>query len=370
MFVVSRLRSLAELRSAAERWDDLCQRCPGALPTARAEMLSMWCESFAPLSAFRALVVEGGGQLVAALPLLELRWMGLRVGLLPGNHWSSAGDFLLDPRADAAGVCQALFEALRQDAYQLLRCDAVDMQADRWRVLFSSLDACGVAHATRPRFEVNRVYIRADWDGYLSSRSANHRRQLRRCRIRAEREGAVELTCYDELSPMEVEGLLRTCFQIEAGGWKATEHGTVLQVPGAWDFYLRQARQLAAWRQLSIVLLRYCGQPIAFEYGWRSNRVYYSAKVGYDESFGRLSPGQLLRYFLIRRFHERSDVDWFDFFGPSTPATKKWATHAYTIDRLIAAPRGGLARTVVAAYRHGWPLADRIRARRAAKAET
>ncbi|MBI3840182.1 MAG: GNAT family N-acetyltransferase [Planctomycetia bacterium] len=361
--VVKRLDSLAELRNTARLWDELWERSEITLPSARAALVALWCESFAADQPFRAFVVERDGQAVAALPLVESKWKGLKIGLLPGNHWSPSGDLLLDPTCDAERICGALLRALKQHAWPLLWFGGVPAAANRWQAFFRALEEHCVAYARRPRFMIDLVEIRCDWDAYLKSLSRNHRRHMRKSATRAERAGTIKLACYDQLAPEEVEPLLKTCFEIEARGWKGRARSAVLNVPGAWEFYLRQAKQLAAWGQLNLTLLTHEARPIAFEYGWRSQGVYFSPKVGYDEAFHRFSPGQLLRFRLLGQFHEQPGVHSIDFLGPSTAATSKWATDQYSIDRVVVAARGPFSRAVVAAYRHyGW-LRSMIRSR-------
>lgn len=356
---VKHLDSLEALRDAAPAWDDLWQRSEIHLPTARAELLALWCESFAPDQLFRALLVEQNGQLVAALPLLETRWLGQSTGSLPGNHWSSAGDFLLDPSSDVERVCHALIVALQEQAWLLLRFEGLAGDADHWQAFCDAVERQHLTFARRHRFKIDLVRIAGEWEDYFASRSRNHRRHIRKSRERAEREGDIVLVTHDDLAPDAVEPLLRSCFEIENGGWKGATRSAVLSVPGVWDFYLAQARQLAAWGQLRIVLLWHSGRPIAYEYGWLGKGAYFSLKVGYDEAFRHLTPGQLLRAQLIERSFSEGLVDWIDFFGPASDATSKWATDQYCVDRLVIANRGTFARCLVGAYRHAWPLVHR-----------
>ncbi len=363
--VVKQLDSLWELRHVARGWDELWERSEISLPSARAALVALWCESFAAGQPFRAFVVERDGQAVAALPLVESKWSGLKIGLLPGNHWSPSGDLLLDPDCDVERVCGALLGALKRHAWPLLYFGGVPAGASRWQVFFETLDAHQLAFARRQRCLIDTVEIEGNWDAYFDSRSRNHRHQVRKAAQRAQRAGITELVCCDQFAPEEVEPLLKTCFEIEARGWKGQAHSAVLNVPGAWQFYLRQAKQLAAWGQLSLTLLTHEGRPIAFEYGWRGKGAYFSPKVGYDEAFQRLSPGQLLRFRLLERFHRQPGIREVDFLGPSSLATAKWATGRYSIDRVIVAMRGPLGRCIVAAYRHyGW-LRSIVRSRRA-----
>ncbi len=357
---IKHLDSLEALREAAPTWDALWQRSETHLPTARAELLALWCESFAPDQPFRAWLVEQDGRLVAALPLLETNWLAQRIGSLPGNHWSSAGDFLLDPLSDVETVCDSLVAALHEQAWPLLRFEGLAADADHWQSFCDAVERQRLTFVRRHRFAIDLVRIEGEWEEYFASRSRNHRRHIRKSRQRAEREGKIALTLFDDLAPDAVEPLLRACFEIENGGWKGATRSAVLSVPGVWEFYLAQARQLAAWGQLRIILFWHSGRPIAYEYGWLSKGAYFSLKVGYDEAFRHLAPGQLLRAQLIERFFSEKLVEVVDFFGPASDATSKWATDQYCVDRLVIANRGLLGRCLVMAYRHVWPLVHRI----------
>jgi CelD/BcsL family acetyltransferase involved in cellulose biosynthesis len=350
--VVKRFDSLGELRDGARAWDELWERSEIALPSARAAMVALWCESFATCQPFRAFVVEHDGRALAALPFVESKWKGLKIGVLPGNHWSPAGDLLLDPGCDVDRVCASLLAALTLHARPLLWFGGVPATADRWQIFFKALRESRATYARRRHCMINRVEIQDNWDAYFDSRSRNHRHHVRQTANRAQRAGITELVCHDHLAPEEVEPLLKTCFEIEARGWKGQAQSAVFNVPGVWEFYLRQARQLAAWGQLSLSLLTHEARPIAFEYGWRGKGVYFSPKVGYDEAFHQFSPGQLLRYRLLEEFHRGTGPQLVDFLGPSSPATFKWATEQYAIDRVVVATRGPLNRAIVAAYRN------------------
>jgi CelD/BcsL family acetyltransferase involved in cellulose biosynthesis len=358
--IVKRLDSLDHLRREAQAWDDLWLRSEITLPTARAELVALWCESFTPRQPFSAYVVEQNGRMVAALPLIAGRRLGLGIGTLPGSQWSPAGDLLLDTQSDACQVLKVLLRALQESDWPLLEFAAVPSGTERWQLLRQALDTMPLPHATRRRCTVNRVQIGHDWPTYWDSRSRSHRRHIRRSAARAELQGTAELECFDALEPADVEPLLRSCFEMEARGWKGTAQSAVLKVPGVWEFYLRQARQLAAWGQLDLVLLKLQGRPIAFEYGWHGKGDYFSPKVGYDETFHQLSPGQLLRYRLLDRFHERRAVNRVDFLGPESDATSKWATERYDVDQILVSLCGGLGCGLVWAYRHGWPLKRRV----------
>lgn len=360
-FTLRHIESLAELRAHAAAWDDLFARSGATLPTSRAELIAQWCETFAPGRPFGAVVIEHYGQWVAALPWIEKRLLGTRMAVLPGCSWSTAGELLLDPDCDSRELAERMVAYLRQRRFGWLLLDAIPRAQANWRAWHAALATQRVDFVSRRRFRANVACIDGDWEKYFASRHKNHRHQLRNAIARAEHIGRTEIEHFRDLTPEQVEPLLRTAFEIESSGWKGTEQSAVLTHPHAWDFYLQQARQLAEWGHLRITLLRCGGHPIASEYGWTSGGVYCSLKVGYDEAFRKLSPGQLLRYKLIEHFFRTREVDYFDFFGAASNATTKWATDTYSVDRTTAALGGPGSRAVLAAYRHIWPL---VRGRR------
>jgi CelD/BcsL family acetyltransferase involved in cellulose biosynthesis len=348
--VVNRLNSLDALRRAAPAWDELWWRSESALPTSRAELLVLWCECFAQRQSFTALTVQRDGQLVGALPLVAGRRRGIMLGQLPTNAWSPAGDLLLDSGENQPEICDTLVHAVRQCGLPLLWLDAVPAGARRWQAFLAACRNHDRAVVQSRRFVVDVVRIENSSDEYFAARAASHRKHMRQAAGRAARVGSFALACYDDLSPARVEPLLRSCFAVEASGWKGRAHSAVLNVPGIWDFYLRQARQLAAWGQLSINCWEHDTVPAAFEYGWRAKGVYCSPKVGYDEAFSLLSPGQSLRNALLKQLYVDGQTEWLDFLGPSSRATRAWATDAYGVDRLVVSLDGLWSRALVTAY--------------------
>jgi CelD/BcsL family acetyltransferase involved in cellulose biosynthesis len=349
------IRSVCALRDLAGTWDDLHARSGLTLPVAKAGHLALWCDHFAPRDQLRAIVVYDGDRLVGALSLIDRRWLGISVGSLAGNAWSGAGEILLDPEADVPAVCRALVSAMRQCGWPLVRFDAVPAQMPRWQAFWSALDGAAVRYERRPRFAINVVRPGDDWDRYFASRSRAHRRRVRRAAAKANADGETKLVCYDALAPDDVEPLLERLFAIEASGWKGREGTAVLMAPAIWDFYRQQARHLAADGELNLVVLEHTGRAIAFEYGLQAGGAYYSPKVGYDESFATIAPGQLLRAMWLERIVREGQVDTVDYCGPASPATSSWATDDYPMECALVSTGGAVGQTAVELYRRLGP---------------
>jgi CelD/BcsL family acetyltransferase involved in cellulose biosynthesis len=347
---VERLVSADEIRSVAAAWDALWQQSGVTLPTARAELVAQWIEHFAPRATVQAMVIRDGAKLVAAIPVAGRRLRRiLPVGDLTSNYWSPNGELLLDPQAETEATLAALVRSLPNLPWPLLWFELVPLAAPPWQALRKALVEANVPCDARCRYEIGRIEIRGDYATYEAGRSRSLRRNLRKDLRRLERTGPLELRLYATHTPEEVDARLRTAFEIEDRSWKGVRGQTVLRTPGMFEFYCRQARQLAAWGLLRVAFLECKGQPIAFEIGWMGKGVYHSFKVGFDEALRDFGPGHLLRMHLVRHLFDGGDAEWIDFQGPQTEALAAWSTHTYPIGRLAIATRRLVGRALLAA---------------------
>ena len=346
------LHSLDELRGAATAWDDLWYRSGSAAPVARAELIAQWVESFDTQAAFHAAVVEEDGQFVAALPLVGGRKAKLiSTGLFPRNDWCRCGDLLWDPAAGTEAL-DVLIQGLRRLPWSLTWLDGVPLEQPQWREFMISLGRAKLLSHSHAQATVGVVDCTGDWQEFQAAWSGNHRRHMRKAARKAESEGGVELQVVREFaSPEEVAELVRRGFEVEDRSWKGSgTNSSVLKTPGLLDYFTRQAQQLAEWDQLQLVFLEFNGEPIAFEFGWLAKGVYFTPKVGYDESFGRFSPGQLLRYELYERSHAERNVHLVDFAGELSDATAKWTTGTYPVSRLVFGNGSLFSRALLSGY--------------------
>lgn len=381
---VVRLEGIAELRKAAAQWDDLWHRSSTTLPATRAETAAQWLEHFAPGSPVCALAVEDQGQWLAVLPLVERRLARtLRAAMLPNNGWATSGALLLD--ADALGpraptdrpppggdlanpgreglrVLECLALALRALPWALVWLDEVPLASLACQLFTQSLGAVGCAVHEHPCYRVGRLAIGHQWQSCRAAWSRKHRQQLAAAARRLARRGCVELKVFTQLEPGEVEPHLRRGFELEDRSWKGAARSSVLSAEGMFAFFLRQARQLAAWGQLELSFLECGGRAVAFGYGQRAKGVYHSCKVGYDPAFADCSPGQLLRYYMLERFHSLREYHTLDFQGPLSDAHARWRPERYTVGRLAVGRPGLRGGVLVGAYRHVWPWLRRLRA--------
>lgn len=350
-FQLRQLESADRLRASSAAWDELWRRGETTIPTARAALTALWLEHFAPAAPFRALVVEQGDRMVAALPLVEQRRGGwFRCGGLTSNYWSPNGDLLLDPAADVDGVAALLAGAIESLAWPLFWFDLTPVDRPSWRALIAALADRSMNVDVHPRWDVGRIVLDGDVEAYFAARSKNLRRDLRRDAQRLEETAPLQFRLDERFTAEQVETCLGEIFAIEDRSWKGAAGGAVLRHPAMFEFYLRQSRQLAEWGDLRLARLLHGERTIAFDLGWMGHRVYHSYKVGYDPDYRRFGPGHLLRERLVRAMAERSDVRAIDFQGPQTEALAAWATETYPIARVVIAQRRPSGRAAWFAY--------------------
>lgn len=352
------LRSAAELRCAAQRWNYLWQQSDVCVPLAQADFIDQWLAHFGAGAEFFGLVVEDNSRFVAALPLVGARSSKvLRYGGMPSNPWALCGDLLLDPTCDSQAALDLLAESLNDIPWPLVCLKPVALGSPRWLALIDAAARRGLDVLATPYEHVGQVRIDACWNDYQASWSGNHRRHLRKAAKRAQLSGDLELEIHTYLPADQLPGLLWRGCEIEDRSWKGVAGTSILRTPAMFDWYLHQAERMAALGHLQLTFLKHGGRPIAFEYGYRAKAVYFSPKVGYDPAYASFSPGQLLRAMLLERFFATREVRLVDFWGPLTDATAKWITDEYAVGRIIIAPRRIASRLALAGYsaaRHCW----------------
>ncbi len=189
--------------------------------------------------------------------------------------------------------------------------------------------------SARPQFRVGLIDIGREWAGYEAAWSGNHRRALRKTRRKAEAGGAFEMRRHRDIAPRDVASLLEEFCEVEDRSWKGQEGTSILRTPRMFEFFRRQAEQLAEWGQIEMFFLRQNGQAIAAEFGYAAKDVYHSHKIGYDARFRDVGPGHLLRGDQLEDFFQEGRYRHVDLLGVLGEANAKWATRGYEVDRLL-----------------------------------
>jgi CelD/BcsL family acetyltransferase involved in cellulose biosynthesis len=188
---------------------------------------------------------------------------------------------------------------------------------------------------------------------WLAETRPKFRSHLRRARRQLEEQGTLALKHYSAADPEALERF----YELEASGWKGAE-GTAIQCdPRTRKFYDAVAQAAAQQGYLSLDFLELSGKPIAAHFGFNLRGRYFLAKAGYDETYRRHGPGQLLVNEILSETPQRG-LHEFDFVGPATWDESRWASARRTSYRIF----------IFRKSLYGWLLrAVRISARYAAR---
>lgn len=124
-------------------------------------------------------------------------------------------------------------------------------------------------------------------DGWLSRRSRNFRKALRRARSRTEKEGIV----FERVSPStedEATALYDRMLDVERRSWKGSVLSGLFSLR---KFYLELLEVYARRGAARIVMAVQDGVDIGFCFGGESHGVYRGQQTSYDEDYHALSLG-------------------------------------------------------------------------------
>jgi len=190
----------------------------------------------------------------------------------------------------------------------------------------------------------------AKWKSPLEQCSRSRRQQYRRKWRKAEAIGPVAL---EILSPndAELDPLFDRIMAVEAKSWKGRAGTALLQDDKQAAFFRSFGRKMAAKGLLRLCFLTIAGQDAAMSFAAVWDNRFWAIKVGYDDSFAPVSPGEALLVQLICHSAEQGYTS-FEFCGKDAPWTRAWAEHSVEIEAIRFYPFTvlGLGRLLLDTY--------------------
>ncbi len=183
---------------------------------------------------------------------------------------------------------------------------------------------------------------------------AGRRSDLRRMRRNAEKLGPVSFEVHTGPTGA-VQDLLKKAFAIENKSWKRREGTSLVLDSKRSAFFTLYATEAAKKGMLRIFFLRIGEQLAAMQIAVEYGGALWLFKVGYDESFKKCAPGQLLMLESVR-YGMAHNLDSIEFLGNDDPWTKVWTKHARDYVLLGAYPANATGATVLAADVSYWTL--------------
>jgi CelD/BcsL family acetyltransferase involved in cellulose biosynthesis len=292
-------------------------------PFFRHEFFRVWVDNFAPEARLRVLTLrDGEGRLGAALPLMAGRTLllGMPVRQLSATANPHSCRFELLAREPRVAAEAFLAHLRRDDSWDVLQLTDVPEGGGGWS-LYEAARAAGLPCGTWESLCSPYVPLPASWEAYQRTLASRFKANCRRRRRKLEAWGRVELERVE--GGLELEARLEEGFALEASGWKGRQGTAMSQDGRTRGFYSELAREAGYAGRLALYFLRLDGRAVAFQYGLRHGGRYFLLKLGYDESLGECSPGQLLMEEVLRDCLARG-LREFDFLGPDMVWKRDW----------------------------------------------
>ena len=309
--------------SLVREWDALASRT-AAPPYVQPGWIEAWWQAF------------GSGE-----PELRTYWHGSRLAaVLPmmrqGGLLRSAANYHtpgFGMVAEDAAAAEALAFGLFADLPAQVSLTSVDVTDAGMKACERAARMAGYRVLLQSYQRSPYIELKGGWEDYEPNLAKNMSRNLRRGRRRLEREGRLSVERCD--SGTGLESLLEEAFNVEASGWKGAGHTAIQSNRRTREFYTDVAHWAAARGMLQLYFLRLDGQAIAMYYALMQDGVCHLLKGGYDPSYRRYSPGNLLMQAVIHdccvtgmhRVELNGDADAYKF---------AWAATVHERKRLVA----------------------------------
>lgn len=299
-----------DLLAVADQWNRLAEA--SGSPFYTAEWLNAWWNAFGS-GAFTCLTLRNDDGLLQAVACCERRGNRLTA---TANANTEDWDVLAADDQARRTLWRALAElgAGRLHLRGLRHPAGLDIAHD-------VLGRAGYSIAESIHNRSPYLQLPGTFDQLLGSVSPKLRKQLRYYRRALEREG--HLRFRTTVGGEWLERDLTAFFRLEGSSWKARAGTAILSDRRTERLYrdFVHAAACAGWLRLGLLELN--GEPIAGDLGCAFAGGSFLIKTGFDERYGRLSPGLVLRGEALRTSIEEGSR-FYDFMGGPEAYKLRW----------------------------------------------
>jgi CelD/BcsL family acetyltransferase involved in cellulose biosynthesis len=296
----------------AEPWDRLASQSDGS-PFSVHRWYSAWWNAFGTDATLRTAVLWDGDELAAAFPGHQSEG---ELRLLANTQTPVARPLARDLEALKALVAEVAAQA---DKACLVRLPA---QEGATRTLVDGIRGAGRLTIEEPDQVSPFVAIEGTWEDYRARMKKRWSSADRKGRKMVRDHGA-QLTMVEP--PSDLDAQLERGLKVEASGWKGQAGTAILSQPDSERFYRAIAASFHAAGELILSEILFDGECVAFDFCLLRSRSLYLLKTGFDEQYGSLSPGLVLRQETVRRCFELG-LETHELLGDDSEWKRRFAT--------------------------------------------
>jgi CelD/BcsL family acetyltransferase involved in cellulose biosynthesis len=346
------VQEFGSIENEAQRWTLLAEESNS--PMQQYAWMKACSDAFTACGKLQLIVIGASAGQPGALGPLVMRGSRLnRLECLGVNELYEPTDFPHSDPASLATLVETLVELRRPLLLQRILADSPVLKA-----LQESFKSCGIL-ITRPATGYPWIALDESWGEPEKKLSASRRSSLRRAQRKAAEIGAVEFEILSP-KPRELAPLLSEALHVEAASWKGRNGSAHLADAYRRRFFEQYTAIASEKGILRLCFMRIDGRPVATQLAVESGGGFWLLKVGYDETFGRCSPGNLLMLETLR-YAVQCGLRTYEFLGSAEPWTEIWTDRIRPCVSVWAYPNNfrGAAALVWDATRFGWDRLSR-----------
>ncbi len=317
-----------EFKTLEEPWDNLLNRAEPNILFLTHCWLSVWWESFAKADwEMLVILVYDNDRLIGAAPLVRKKegYSKKNIEFFANSH-TFRMDFLVDKEYARNTVLELIWKKLLEtvSGWDLIKLKDLPSETGTAAQLQQILQTYGFSSSKEEKIESPFLPIDGTWEKYFSSRSKNHRKNMRRAVKKIDENGGMNLEVLTEIE--NVNRLMDEGLAIENSGWKGENESSILSNKEVTRFYKKLAEELNNRKWLNLFFLKLNGNNAAFDFCVRYKDRVYALKTGMDEKYAAFSPGQMLQMTELE-YYFGQDVEEYDFIGPKMDFKMRWTDH-------------------------------------------
>ena len=359
MFTMTIHRTRAELATLRGAWDDLVAATGRRNVFLTHAWCSAWCEAFSRDGDLRVLCFHAGRRLVAVVPLVVSRSLGLRTLRFIGSEDADYLGVLALPEDIEPVVAQLLeWVWIVRSAWDVVQFRDIDQ--DLLELCRSHCPA-GVSSVWRMSETCPYVAIDCTWDEFTRRRKERFRR-LRQSVNKCLQSGKVEF-CYAEDAGLTPDDIEREVDAIQQESWKAAQGRTMFR-PEKRAFWRTVLHAMLPADMATCCFMRMDDRPAAFAFGFRFGCKYYYYCTGFRERYRSLSVGSVITQHVLQDAFDRG-LREFDMMRGDEAYKELWTTdmrHNYELVLFRSAVSSALPAQVL--YKWRWRMRGNPYARR------
>ncbi len=309
------LRTYRELDGTlVEGWNRLA--VDAGTPFMTHEWLSAWCEAFGAEKYGWRVLHDADGSIRAGTCVQRTRSGKLASAI---NVHSADWEVLaIDEQARGE-----LWRALVGEGANRIELRGMLDGTESARFIAEELHRAGYRTVSVPGPFCPWLTLPSSWEELIEGVKSSLRGQVRRRRRMLEREGAVTFRVSG--GPETLERDLEIFLELEGSGWKGRSGTAIVSKPATDSLYRSFARSAARQGWLRLYFLELDGKAIAADFGCGFAGRGVFIKTGFNEDFGRLSPGLVLRAEVLRSSIEEG-LRGYDFLGDPDTYKTRWTS--------------------------------------------